>query len=476
MNATPTSRSAVASESSPQDVVCPLADSAAASSTSHNAVPLRPLPALVLKRPATLDSPAVLISCANAGDHREIFELLVTAGAAPSREDFLAAQDNPHYEPSDRLLARVGNRLVGHLQICRRIMQFAGQPLPAAVLKSLVVLPEFRTHGCAALLMQAAEILMREDGTIISLLETRTPERLSDAGWIDCGRQCHVRAGAREIRAHLAEQPVNRTNRRTISTRIWRHVELRQLTQLYRQAIANSTGPLDRSEDYWQWLISRQAYDQILVAIEGNDTLEFGDQAPRIVGYAVTREARVVEIVAQDQQEDVLRHLLVRACREAIEDDHHTLRVHVPPGDALGKLLATEATKRVSNVEFSAEHTLAKVLEPAELCARMFPLLVERARAAEIVRPLELNLALDDTVYQFALSRRSARLSTDGAGRADATLSSDLFAAMLLGQADLAAAKDAGRIKTRNKAVLAQLVALFPRVRFWRPTLDDLPA
>lgn len=471
MSATPISRSAVGSESTPSAVVCPLADSASASSA----------PRLFADNSSTLYSVRVgtellTISCANAGDHREIYELLVTAGAAPSREDFLTAQDNPHYEPTDRLLARVGSRLIGHLQICRRIMQFAGLPVPAAVLKSLVVLPEYRTLGCAALLMQAAEQLMREDGTIISLLETRTPERFSEAGWVDCGRQCHVRAGAREIRAHLAEQPVTRTSRRPITTRIWRHVELRQLTQLYRQAIASSTGPLDRSEDYWQWLISRQAYDQILVAIEGNDTLEFGEQAPQIVGYAVTREARVVEIVAQDQQEDVLRQLLVRACREAIEGDHHTLRVHVPPGDALGKLLATDQTSRISNVEFSAEHTLAKVLEPAALVGRMFPLLHERARAASIDRPIELNLLLDDIPMQLTVSRRSARLEAEGGGRSDVTLSSEMLSTLLLGQADLHAAKEIGRIKTRNKAILAQLVELFPRIRWWRPTLDDLPS
>jgi predicted acetyltransferase len=416
------------------------------------------------------------ISCANAGEHREIFELLVSAGAAPSREDFLTAQDNPYYEPTDRLLARLGSRLIGHLQICRRTMQFAGLPLPIAVLKSLVVLPEYRELGCAALLMQAVERLLHEEGTILSLLETRTPERFREAGWIECGRQCHVRAGAREIRAHLAEQPVSRGQRRPLSTRIWRHVELRQLTELYRQAIARSTGPLDRSEDYWQWLISRQAYDQILLAIEGNDTLEFGEQAPAIVGYAITREARVVEIVAEGQREDILRQLLVRACREAIEGDHHTLRVHVPPGDALGKLLADDRTSRISNVEYSVEHTLTKVIDPAALVGRMFPLLHARARAANLDRPLELNLAVDDVLWQLTLSRRSARLALAASGRADATLDGYTFPALLLGQADLLAAKESGRLKTRSKAMLALLDELFPRIRWWRPSLDDLPA
>lgn len=471
MSATPISRSAVGSEETPSATVCSLGDSNSARATRGLLVE-----SSLALHSSQVGSERLTIACANAGDHREIFELLIAAGAAPSREDFLTAQDNPHYEPTDRLLARVGNRLIGHLQICRRVMQFAGLPLPAVVLKSLVVLPEYRPLGCAAMLMQAAEQLMREDGTIISLLETRTPERFSEAGWIDCGRQCHVRAGAREIRAHLAEQPVARMSRRPLTTRIWRHVELRQLTQLYRQAITQSTGPLDRSEDYWQWLISRQGYDQVLVAIEGNDTLEFGEQAPRIVGYAVTREARVVEIVAQDQQEDVLRQLLVRACREAIERDHHTLRVHVPPGDALGKLLATDTASRISNVEFCAEHTLAKVLDAAGLVGRMFPLLHERARAASIDRPIELNLSVDDTALQLIISRRSARLAMEGNGRADATLSSDVLAAMLLGQIDLLAAKETGRIKTRNKAILTLLVELFPRIRWWRPSLDDLPA
>ena len=262
-------------------------------------------------------------------------------------------------------------------------------------------------------------------------------------------------------RFRLAEQPATRAPRRAISTRIWRHVELRQLTSLYRQAIATATGPLDRTEDYWQWLISRQAYDQILVAIEGSDTLEFGEQAPRIVGYAVRSDARVVEIVAQDQQEDVLRQLLVRACREAIEDDQPTLRVHVPPGDALGKLLAGEQTGRISNVEFSAEHTLVKTLDPAALVARLYPQLQERARAAGHSRPLELNLLLDDRMWQFTLSRRSARLGEEATGRADATLDAELFSAMLLGRADLSAEREKGRLKTATRR-FAALAELFP--------------
>ena len=442
--------------------------SATAAETIPPASPLLPTEALARLGDAQL-------VCANAGDHGEIFELLVASGAAPSREDFLALQDNPHYEPSDRLLVRVGNRLVGHLQICRRVMQFAGLPIPVALLKSLVVLPEYQSQGFGGLMMQAADRLMQEDGSMLAMVETRTPERFNTSDWIDCGRRTFVRAGAREIRAQLAAQPV-RSGKRNLSTRIWRHVELKQLTQLYRQAITNASGPLERTEDYWQWLISRQAYDQVLVAIEGSDTLDFGEQAPKIVGYAVTCEARVVEIVAQDQQEDVLRHLLVRACREAIESDHHTLRVHVPPGDAIGRMLAGPQAGRISNVDFGMEHTLVKVLDPTALVQRMFPLFQERTKAAGMDRPLDLNIQSDIGNLQLLVSRRSSKLFEENAARTDVSLNYSSLMAMLLGQVDIPAAKELGHFKTRNKGIVSVLETLFPRIRWWRPTLDDLQA
>jgi len=74
------------------------------------------------------------------------------------------------------------------------------------------------------------------------------------------------------------------------------------------------------------------------------------------------------------------------------------------------------------------------------------------------------------------VSRRNVRLESGKLGRSYLTCSMAHLTQMLLGQLDVAAAVDEGHVEasTRNARELATI--LFPKLPFWRPPWDELPA
>src|SRR5204863_3111054 len=118
---------------------------------------------------------------------------------------------------------------------------------------------------------------------------------------------------------------------RPLSIRLWRHVEMPALMRLYRQNTAAAYGPLDRTEAFWRWLIGRKAYDSLLVALDGPDKLELEENVAPIVGYAVLRQERVVELLSVPGHPTANYQLLARACGDAMERDRQDLFFHAPP-------------------------------------------------------------------------------------------------------------------------------------------------
>ena len=225
---------------------------------------------------------------ARAGDHHDIHALLVSILHHPNSSEFHAQLDDPHYEPSDRLLVKRNQQIVAHARISNREMHFAGSRMPISTLSDLVVLPEYRSEGCAAELVRAAEQLIVANGSRMAFLRTRQPEFFARHGWTIGVRHSYSIAGARDILSRLQQQETPTQNPLApnavpLNIRMWRHVELAALIRLYSQRVHNSFGPLARSDAYWQWLVSRRAYDSIYVAIEGPDKLELDDALTPII-------------------------------------------------------------------------------------------------------------------------------------------------------------------------------------------------
>ena len=86
-----------------------------------------------------------------------------------------------------------------------------------------------------------------------------------------------------------------------VSMRQWRHVELPAILRIYKQNACRFIGPQDRSEHYSRWLVSRGAFDSILVALMGQDRYDLHETTARIVGYAIQSGNRVLELMADPE-------------------------------------------------------------------------------------------------------------------------------------------------------------------------------
>ena len=196
------------------------------------------------------------MTTANSGDHATIFQFLTACCRPPAQELYLAALDDPFYEPNDRLLVKVGHQIIAHLHVVNRVMQFGPLEFPVAGLSWLATLPECRSQGYAHLLLAAADRSLRNQGAILGLLRTKLPHFFRPAGWAVCGRHSVSRAGARiDGASHIAHAAAGRG----IAFRMcgpWRQVELPALLRLHGQTTGSAIGALERTEAYWRWLLN----------------------------------------------------------------------------------------------------------------------------------------------------------------------------------------------------------------------------
>lgn len=420
--------------------------------------------------PPLLDLAPVV--AANPGDHALIHRLLLAVHQAPSREEFQASLDYPQYEPTDRLLIRSGSQLLGHVQLVRRLVQFGAIQIPATALQWLAVLPEYRAADYRHHLLAAAESEARADGAeLVTAMSTDLDVRPENRGWIALRDQGYSVSSARDTLAQLSSTRY----RKSFHARVWRHVELSSLIDVYQQQVAGRYGLVARSDAYWHWLCSRKAYDQILVAIEGRDTLDYGPNGATIVGYAVVAGERIVELITLPGHRSAAVPLLTHACRDAMERNHDTIVLHAPPTHPLHELMITAGGDwRTLTNAFGVP--IVKVLQPASLVRRLYPRLHAAAKEAGLPCPLHLSLKIDGQPRRLTLSRRSASLVAESPERTDLRCSGQQFSRLLLGCLDVRRACEEGTLSVAKKSVTAVLAALFPTFTYWKSPLDDLAA
>ena len=417
-------------------------------------------------------SPARVVQ-ACAGDHPAIHQLLSAVFHAPSRDAFHASLDDPFYEPRDRVLVKRGERIVAHLHLTKRVMHLGPMKLPVSGLGWLCTLPEFRGLGFARQLLRAADRVMAADGAMLGLLSTRLPHFFRAAGWAVCGRQSQAHAGSRELLAQLSALGLP-PQEGALNIRPLRQVELPSLMRLYGRATDGLIGAFERTEAYWRWLISRKGFDQVLIAIDGPDRLEHDGSGSPIVGYAVTRENRIIELVVDPAHPTAAEQLLARACGEAIERDVHALVLHAPPSERLFALFQAAGGTLHLTESHQGEVFMVKLLDPPGMLRSLLGELHVRAEVGGLPRPCELGLRVEDLKFQLALSRRSVKLTRNKVGRSYLRLNLAEFTRLLLGHLDLEEAVAGGRLTASTRLALEIGQVLFPRLPLWRPPLDDV--
>jgi predicted N-acetyltransferase YhbS len=436
-----------------------------------------PLSAGSARRRATRSGLRLPVVPAGGGDHAAVYYFLTSVLQGPTRNEFKASLEDPFYEPQDRLLLRRGSHIIGHVHLTHRVMEFGPVQLPVAGLDWLAISPECRRQGLGTRLLSVAERRMTQDGVLVGLLRTTVPHFFRRTGWAVCGRHSYSRADARAVLSGLLDRGLpRRRRRRRLQIRPWRRWEQGALARIYNQNIRASYGPLERTDAYWQWLVRRQAYSQIYVALDGPDLLELEELSTRIVGYAVTQGEKIVELFSSPERRKAQAELLARTCSDAIEHDRQTVLLHAPTGSPLHKVFRTVGGFRHHHEADRGEVYMARLPDPLGLMRRLCEEFDRRAEEAGLPRPLELGLLVDGKKYLLEIGREGIRVVSRRLGRSYLRMNVADFTRLVLGQLDWQRATTEGRIEFSTGLAREAAPPLFPRLPLWRPPLDDLPA
>ncbi len=419
--------------------------------------------------------PRFAVVPASAADHTSIHQLLTAVFQGPSPGEFRALLDDPHYQPIDRLLVKRDGEIVGHAQATRRVMQFGPLRLRVAGLDWLGTLPACRGQGLGHRLLTAAEQHMIAADALAGLTWTPIPRFYRRAGWALCGRPSYCRAGARDLLSGLIDRGLLRRGRRRLNIRPWRRVELGALVRIYNQNLARACGAFERSEAYWKWLVQRNAFDRIFVALDGPDLLELEEVHARIVGYMVTRGERIVELRVTPGHRSAAAQLLARACRDAIEHGRNTVRLDAAPNSRVEKIFRAAAGDARHEIDRGLV-LMAKLLCPVKLLRKLAGQFHRRAEEAELARPVDLGLLVDGSKYRLALTSNGVEAVDRTIGRSYLRLNVADFTRLVLGHLDWDQAIADGRVQPSTQIALGAGRVLFPRLPLWFPPLDNLPA
>jgi GNAT superfamily N-acetyltransferase len=448
---------------------------------SGTVVSRRPL----VKRPAILHVPHepvvphrppawMLEEChvapARAGDQAEIIQLLSGLPSPPSRAEFHAAVDHPDHDSANRLVARLAGRIVGHAEIVPRAVRIGDATVQGAVLDRVAVLPECRGAGHGQRLVRAAEDRMRQSGAAVAFSRTKIASSFHELGWSVLGRDCATPGRPTTILSRLLEEPKRQGE--TVTMRQWRHVELPAILRIFSQNALRFVGPQDRGEAYSRWLVSRGAFDSLIVALMGQDRYDLHETTARIVGYCVQSGNRVLELMADPEFPGLEREILARVCGEAIENDRQEIVYESSSSDPLHQAVAGGE----SLVSPHDRMIVAKVFKPLDLLTAVAPSVAARVAAAGIRETVELGLDAPGFRGSIIVADGQATVHAGRSGRSYLTLADDELARLLLGQCDPTEAAAAGRLTPSTQVAEKLAMQLFPRMPLWCPMWDDLPA
>ena len=410
------------------------------------------------------------VAPARVGDQSEILQLLAGLPSAPTRAEFHAAVDHPDHDAGNRLVARLAGRIVGHVEIVPRNLLVGTTSVRGAVIDRVAVLPECRGAGHGQKLVRSAEERMRQSGAVVAFSRTRIAASFHDLGWSVLGRDCATPGRPTEILARLLEG--KQRSGETVTMRQWRHVELPAILRIYKQNATRFVGPLDRDEAYSRWLVSRAAFDSILVALVGQDRYELHESSARIVGYCIQAGNRVLEILADPEFPGLEREILARVCGEAIENDRQEIVYESGVADPLHAAVAGTA----GLVQGGDRMIVAKVFQPLELLTALAPAVAERLAAEGVRETVELGLDAPGFRGSIIVANGTATVHAGRVGRSYLRLADDELGRLLLGQCDPAEAAASGRMEASTQVAQKLAAQLFPRTPLWCPMWDDLPA
>jgi predicted acetyltransferase len=403
------------------------------------------------------------------GDHCVAQLLLLNTFHAPSRDEFHAWSEKPGYDPGQRLLIKRQQHLAAHLLLTKYAVRVGDAAVPTQLVHWLATAPEFRQQGYATQLLQTAQQQMQAAGTVLGMLRTSDPKFFAKRGWAACEHITPVRLRARDVLGKLLAR--RQQQDWPLSVRCWRHVELPSLMRIFGQNTARGYGAWLRSEDDWRWLISRKAFDHILVAIHGRDRYDLEDTRAPLVGYAIMRGHHVVEFMTNPEYPTATEQLLSRACAELVEHERQEITVCAPPHSTVHQYLTDPLPHHPGE---PLEVQMYKVIDPGAFLASQHQQLLARLDAAEIKPQIELGFEMPGQKGVLLLNKQSVQWIPGKLGRSYLSLRTSDFSRLLLGYTRFAEATVAGHIRPSTQTAAEVAQALFPQLPWWQPRWDDL--
>jgi GNAT superfamily N-acetyltransferase len=436
----------------------------------------------------------------------------------PSAAEFHAQLDEPLYEPTDRLLVKSGDRVAAHLRITKRLVHFGSLTIPVAGFMDLGTSHEFRSRGFATALLDAGQQQAAAEGALIGLTRTTAPELFLRQGWSVCGRHSFSVASPRQVLAAFCsrfphDDPQQADDDHTSPAmltpapapslvRPLRRIELPAVMRLYDLMFSRGFVAMVRSEAWWDWLMSRGAFDRAYVAVvpssgEGADAAVAADPLLRVphapleivVGCVFVKEGRIVELLYVPGQERVARRLAARVCADSVERNLASVRLDAPACDPLHEQWADAGGITHRAATHQGETCMARIFDPLAMLRLLADTLLARAKEADLPRPFSLGLDVfhhdadlaqcrheDVRSYRLVVGQRTVKLTARHPGRSYLSLRRRDLTPLLLGHWDVAHALETGRLRASTRLAQEAAAILFPPLPWYRPPLDELLA
>jgi len=266
-------------------------------------------------------------------------------------------------------------------------------------------------------------------------------------------------------------------------------MELPALVKLYEQCAAGTFGATARNEVYWDWLMSRHAFERAYVAILGDHHLELPELLTAVAGCVFVSGNRIVELLSRPGATPAIGlALLARVCSDAVERSQYDVRFDGPPQHPLHQIFRAAGGEYHSSEEHDGEVSMARLFNPLQTLRDMSAELLLRSRAAGLA-PQVLGLEVfnfdadlrratheDARPYRLIVTNRKVRVIPGNRGRNYLALRRRDLTPLLLGHWKLDDAIAAGRIRASTQRAHQVAAVLFPQLPWHRPPLDDLVA
>lgn len=421
------------------------------------------------------------LTSAAEGDQFAIVHLLQQCFPRFDESEFHSQQQRPGYDPRERLVLHQGNQIVGHIRCVPEQVWLSGRLVPVLRASEFALAPEaVDPHTVNAFFRFLDAAFVRHPAQfVVQRTSTALAQHLARFGWVPLSPGFESAAASETYLSHVgSSQPLDhpRSSPRRGMAGLWirlmRQVETEALVSLYDHSYHALQCGTARSAQMWQWLLQRKAFDALYVAIRGGNKLALDDAVERIVGYAIVKDQRILEVIGHPEHAEVQQALVCRICSDLYEGARRTFRLEAPARHPLHRVL--RGLERPPHLP-PEEQILVRLNRPLQQLAERAPFLPQVALSQGLDLPLDLGLLVDGEKYCLRLGRHTAHLADGKLGRSYLELSTPQLVRLLLG--DLPWGPPDGRAEVAASTQLALHAArrLFPYDPPWFPAIDQLP-